>query len=75
MTREFCRRIAQKSKKRDAVRIRSSDLLSAVQFAYRKHHLGDDSIGWNELSDILLNALCNAMGEKGYRKWLKSVHR
>jgi hypothetical protein len=26
-------------------------LLDAVKLAYRKHHMGDDSIGWEELSD------------------------
>ncbi len=48
-------------------------LLMAVQIAYRKHCLNDDSIGWNELSDILQNALCEAMTDGGYQDWLKKI--
>ena len=47
-------------------------LLDAVKLAYRKHHLGDESIGWGELSECLLDALCNAMGDDGYQEWLAS---
>jgi len=46
------------------------DLLSACKLAYRKHHLNDDSIGWDELSDCLLDALCNEMGDDGFQEWL-----
>lgn len=46
------------------------DLLYACKMAYRKHHLNDDSIGWNELSDILQEALCNAMGDSEFILWL-----
>jgi len=38
-------------------------LLDAVKSAYKKHHMGGDSIGWDELSEMLENALCNVMGE------------
>ena len=48
-------------------------LLNAVQMAYRKHCLSDDSIGWAELDDILLSALCEAMTDEGYLKWLKTM--
>ena len=47
-------------------------LLDAAKAAYRKHHLDDSNIGWDELSGILLNALCDVMGDKGYQDWLKS---
>lgn len=47
-------------------------LLKAVKMAYRKHHLDDDSIGWTELSDILLIALLNAMGNEEFQRWLES---
>ena len=49
-------------------------LLDAVKLAYRKHHLGDESIGWDELSECLLDALCNEMGDDGYQEWLASQH-
>ena len=48
-------------------------LLEVVGIAYRKHHLGDDSIGWDELSENLLNALCNVLGDELFNKWLKEV--
>jgi len=50
-------------------------LLYAVQAAYRKHHLDDDRIGWDELGNILLDALCNQMGDGGYQAWLERVAR
>ena len=48
-------------------------LLLACQSAYRKHCLSDDTIGWEELSEILLNVLCNVMGDKGYQDWLAAL--
>ena len=49
-----------------------TSLLDAVKLAYRKHHLGDESIGWDELSGCLLDALCNEMGDNGFQEWLAS---
>lgn len=46
-------------------------MASALRMAYLKHHLEDESIGWNELSDILLNALTEAMGDRPFQKWLE----
>ena len=46
------------------------DLLNACKLAYRKHHLNDESIGWEELGDCLLDALCNEMGDDGFQEWL-----
>jgi len=48
-------------------------LLDAVKMAYRKHHLDDPSVGWDELSDVLMIALCNEMGDKGFQSWLNQV--
>jgi hypothetical protein len=53
----------------------NDQLLEAVKAAYLKHHLGSDTIGWDELSNILLNALCAALGDKGYQDWADSVKR
>jgi hypothetical protein len=50
-------------------------LLNAVQLAYRKHHLGDESIGWEELGEVLHDALCEAMGDDGYIDWLEQVEK
>lgn len=49
-------------------------LLDAVKMAYRKHWLNDESIGWDELGDILHNAICNVIGDDGYMKW-KDIER
>ena len=46
-----------------------SSELRALQMAYRKHWLNDDSIGWEELGDILLDALCNIMGADEFIAW------
>ena len=43
---------------------------NAVKAAYRKHHLGDESIGWDELATTLQCALCEIMGDSGYQQWL-----
>lgn len=48
------------------------NLLSACKLAYRKHHLNDDSIGWDELANSLRDALCNEMGDDTFQKWLQS---
>lgn len=56
----------------DAVNERDA-LLSVAQMCYRKHHLDDADVGWNELSDKLCNALCNAMGDKEFQRWLAEV--
>ena len=55
-------------------RTHKTGLLTAVKVAYRKHYLNDDSIGWAELGDYLLNAICNAVGDEEYVKWLAEVH-
>ena len=59
--------------KRKPRRTDGSDLLRAVKLAYRKHALNDDSIGWNELTDTLHNALCNAIGADGYLEWMREI--
>lgn len=49
------------------------NLLDACKLAYRKHVLDDDSIGWDELGNCLLDALCNELGDDDYQEWLKSI--
>lgn len=49
------------------------NLLDACKLAYRKHVLNDDSIGWDELGNCLLDAICNEIGDDGYQQWLQSV--
>ena len=67
----ICNRCSEKKESKQP----ANDLLEACKVAYRKHRLNDDSIGWDELSDILLNALCNEMGDVGFQEWLRQVKR
>jgi hypothetical protein len=46
-------------------------LLHTLQSAYRKHCLGDDSIGWDELSEQILDCLCTVMGDEEFNSWLE----
>lgn len=48
-------------------------LLAALQWCYRKHHMGSDEIGWEELSEKMHNVLCNVMGDDGYIAWSKTL--
>uniref|UniRef100_A0A6M3KVA8 Uncharacterized protein n=1 Tax=viral metagenome TaxID=1070528 RepID=A0A6M3KVA8_9ZZZZ len=50
-------------------------LVDTITLAYRKHHLGDESIGWDELGECLLNTLCDVLGDDGYQQWLESIGR
>lgn len=48
---------------------RNDRLLHAVLCAYAKHHLECDDIGWDQLGEILHNAICNEIGDKEYLAW------
>ena len=50
------------------------DMLDALQMAYRKHHLDDPSIGWDELSDRLGDVLSNVMSPETFVQWLQEVN-
>ena len=50
-------------------------LLSAVKKAYRKHHLNDESIGWDELSDILMTAIVESIGDDNFVLWLDDLRK
>lgn len=52
---------------------RELKLLKAVQLAYRKWHLDDPNVGSNQLSEALLHAICEAIGDEGYQEWMKSI--
>lgn len=58
------------SVKNDLLKEQIATLTAACQLAYRKHHLDDQTIGWDELSEELLNTLCNVMGDEGFLKWV-----
>jgi hypothetical protein len=46
-------------------------LLPVLQLTYRKHALNDDSIGWDELTETMLTALTEAMGDQAFQAWLQ----
>ena len=48
-------------------------LLEAVKACYMKHQLDSDVFGWEEIGTILLDALCNTLGDKGFQEWLELV--
>ena len=50
-----------------------TQMLEALKMAYRKHHVEDERIGWDELSDVLCDALCNAMGNREYIEWSRDI--
>ena len=52
-----------------------SNLLDAVKLAYRKHHMNDETLGWDELSTVMLDALCNELGADGYWEWLQEARK
>jgi hypothetical protein len=47
-----------------------SRFLRAIEMEYRKHNLSDDSIGWDELGDILCDELCHAYGGDVFADWV-----
>lgn len=46
--------------------------LSALRMAYRKHHMGDEEIGWEELSEHLQNTICNIVGDDQFQAFIDS---
>ncbi len=50
-------------------------LLEAATQAYLKHHCGYDFIGWEELSDLLYDALINVCGHTKFRSILSEQIR
>jgi hypothetical protein len=53
-------------------------LLRVVMLAYIKQ-IDPDSpaareIGWTELTDALQNEICNAIGDRNFIQWLKSIN-
>ena len=51
----------------------NNTIVTALKFAYRKHALMDDSIGWQELGEWLRDALCEAIGDDGFYEWSKEL--
>lgn len=52
-----------------------TELLGVVKAAYLKHHCGLDNVGWEQLSNMMCDALCNAMGDTQFQRWLEENTR
>lgn len=48
---------------------RNDRLLHAVLCAYAKHNLDCPDIGWNQLGEMLLNVICNEIGDDAFVAW------
>ncbi len=51
----------------------SKQLTAAVMAAYAKHWLGKDDIGWDELGTQLHDAICEAIGDDVYQRWIADM--
>ena len=49
---------------------RNDRLLHALLCAYAKHALDSQEIGWEELVEILHNAICYEIGHDAFQRWL-----
>jgi len=47
--------------------------INALKIAYRKHCIGDETIGWQELEEVLFDALCNELGNDEFTRWSESA--
>lgn len=52
---------------------RNDRLLHAVLCAYAKHHLECEDIGWGELGEMLMDVICNEIGDDNFAKWGETI--
>ena len=50
------------------------DPIEALKVVYLKHHCDDEDIGWEELSECLMDCLTNNMGTEAFCKFIKEVY-
>jgi len=50
-------------------------LLHAVLCACAKHVFGCPDIGWEELDDILITAICNEIGDQNFSAWCRLMSK
>ena len=64
--------VPDKTKQEDLSVMADDDIqLKTLKMCYRKHVDGDDSIGWDELSDAISNCLCERMGNDTFERWVE----
>ncbi len=64
---------AKQQKKIEQLQGEIEGLRDVVKLAYRKHHLDDPDIGYEELSTNLCDALCNSIGDDAFQEWLQAL--
>lgn len=47
------------------------ELIEVIKKCHRKHCLDDDSIGWEELTDLLSDTLRDIFGDNGYCEYVE----
>ena len=47
--------------------------LAILKLVYRMHCLDDDSVGWNELGNLIKESLCEIMGDENFCIWLTDL--
>lgn len=52
---------------------RNDMLLHAVLCAFAKHNLDCEEIGWEQLGDILCDAICNEIGDDAFCRWVDRI--
>jgi hypothetical protein len=50
-------------------------LIGVLQMVYKKHYMGDDSIGSDELDDQICGVLSEVMGMEEYNDWHMWMHQ
>ncbi len=53
----------------------SQRLLHVALLTYLKHVNGRDIIGWDALGDELHNAICEAIGDDEFCKWIETTSK
>jgi hypothetical protein len=51
----------------------SEQTVDALKLAYRKLHMGDDSIGSDEVGAALCNAICEEIGDDEFDRWMHEL--
>ena len=70
----FCNKFVSGLSEIESEAQRQTDLLiHCIQLSYRKHWMGDESIGWSELGDTMANTMADVMGDEAFCKWIEQT--